>query len=32
MVSDSYDMKEIDGIVYEVDCAMITIGTDDVGS
>ncbi|PQE13150.1 Translationally-controlled tumor protein [Rutstroemia sp. NJR-2017a BBW] len=26
IISDSYDMKEIDGVVYEVDCAMITLG------
>ena len=25
-MSDSYDMKEVDGVVYEVDCAMITLG------
>ena len=24
IISDSYDMKEVDGVVYEVDCAMIT--------
>ncbi|RDA92589.1 hypothetical protein CP533_0941 [Ophiocordyceps camponoti-saundersi (nom. inval.)] len=24
IISDSYDLKEIDGIVYEADCAMIT--------
>ncbi|KAH8170732.1 translationally controlled tumor protein [Sarocladium implicatum] len=26
MISDSFDLKEVDGIVYEVDCAMITEG------
>lgn len=26
IISDSYDLKEIDGIVYEADCAMITEG------
>ncbi|THV48804.1 hypothetical protein BGAL_0227g00150 [Botrytis galanthina] len=26
IISDSYDLKEVDGIVYEVDCSMITIG------
>ncbi|KAL1898324.1 hypothetical protein Cpir12675_001949 [Ceratocystis pirilliformis] len=26
MISDSYDLKEVDGIVYEADCAMITLG------
>ncbi|KAH6624406.1 translationally-controlled tumor protein [Chaetomium sp. MPI-SDFR-AT-0129] len=24
IISDSYDLKEVDGVVYEVDCAMIT--------
>ncbi|KAK1580537.1 Mss4-like protein [Colletotrichum navitas] len=27
IISDSYDLKDIDGIVYEADCAMITEGT-----
>ena len=26
MISDSFDLKEVDGIVFEVDCAMITEG------
>ncbi|KAK4248373.1 putative translationally-controlled tumor protein [Corynascus novoguineensis] len=26
LISDSFPIKEVDGIVYEVDCAMITIG------
>ena len=26
LISDSYDLKEIDGVVYEADCAKITIG------
>merc|ERR1711977_618151 len=26
IISDSYDLKEVDGAVYEVDCAMITLG------
>ncbi|KAK6601666.1 Translationally-controlled tumor protein-like protein [Botrytis cinerea] len=26
IISDSYDLKEVDGIVYEVDCSMITVG------
>jgi len=26
IISDSYDIKEVDGIAYEVDCAMITEG------
>jgi hypothetical protein len=30
-MSDSYDMKEVDDAVYEVDCAMITLGAVDVG-
>jgi hypothetical protein len=25
-MSDSYDMTLVDGVVYEVDCAMITEG------
>lgn len=31
MISDSYDLKEIDGIVYEADCAMIEEGGVTVG-
>jgi hypothetical protein len=30
-MSDSYDMKGVDGVVYEIDCAMITEGAVDVG-
>ncbi|KAI0443398.1 Mss4-like protein [Xylaria telfairii] len=26
LLSDSYDIKEVDGVVYEADCAMIEIG------
>ncbi|TVY71475.1 Translationally-controlled tumor protein-like protein [Lachnellula suecica] len=26
IISDSYDLKEVDGTVYEVDCQMITLG------
>jgi len=26
IISDSYDMKEVDGVAYEVDCQMITEG------
>ncbi|EDN97668.1 hypothetical protein SS1G_12522 [Sclerotinia sclerotiorum 1980 UF-70] len=26
IISDSYDLKEVDGVVYEVDCSMITVG------
>ncbi|KAH8590018.1 translationally controlled tumor protein [Bisporella sp. PMI_857] len=30
IISDSYDLKEVDGAVYEVDCAMITLGAVEV--
>lgn len=30
LCSDAYDPKEVDGVVYEVDCAMITIKDGDV--
>ncbi len=30
IISDSYDLKEVDGVVYEVDCAMITLGAVEV--
>ncbi|KAI1369058.1 translationally controlled tumor-associated [Xylaria arbuscula] len=30
LLSDSYDVKLIDGVVYEADCAMIEIGAVDV--
>jgi hypothetical protein len=26
VLSDSYDLKEVDGVVYEADCAMIELG------
>jgi hypothetical protein len=26
ILSDSYDIKEIDGVAYEVDCRKITVG------
>ncbi|KAJ2905178.1 translationally-controlled tumor protein [Zalerion maritima] len=26
LISDSYGLKEVDGIAYEADCAMITVG------
>ncbi|KAF2168283.1 hypothetical protein M409DRAFT_65742 [Zasmidium cellare ATCC 36951] len=29
IVSDSYDLKEVDGAVYEADCKKITIGGED---
>ncbi|KAI5811801.1 Mss4-like protein [Pyronema omphalodes] len=35
MISDVYDLKEVDGVLYEADCAMITIskGADvDIGA
>lgn len=31
LISDSYDLKEIDGTVYEADCKKITIGNDNIG-
>lgn len=31
MISDSYDLKLVDGIVYEADCAMIEEGGVTVG-
>jgi len=30
IISDSYDLKEVDGVVYEVDCQMITLGAVDI--
>lgn len=30
IISDSYDLKEIDDAVYEADCSMITLGAVDV--
>lgn len=32
MISDSYDLKEVDGVVYEADCTMIEEGGVDVGT
>merc|ERR1711977_440560 len=32
IISDSYDLKEVDGAVYEVDCAMITLGAVEVST
>lgn len=32
ILSDSYDVKEIDGIAYEADCSRITVGVDNVGA
>lgn len=31
-MSDSFGLKEVDGVVYEVDCAMITEGAVNVGA
>lgn len=31
VISDSYDMKEIDDTVYEVNCKKITRGADNFG-
>jgi hypothetical protein len=31
MISDSYDLKLVDDVVYEADCAMITEGGVTVG-
>ncbi|KAF2744025.1 TCTP-domain-containing protein [Sporormia fimetaria CBS 119925] len=30
IISDSYDLKEIDGVVYEADCKKITIGAENI--
>ncbi|KAK8158014.1 microtubule/calcium-binding protein [Phyllosticta citrichinensis] len=30
LISDSYNLKEIDGVVYEADCQKITIGNDNI--
>jgi hypothetical protein len=30
IISDSYDLKEVDGVAYEADCRKITIGGDNV--
>ena len=32
IISDSYNLKEIDGVVYEADCSKITIGGETFGS
>jgi len=32
MISDSYDLKEVGGVVFEADCAMITLDAVNVGS
>ncbi|KAF2466416.1 microtubule/calcium-binding protein [Lindgomyces ingoldianus] len=30
IISDSYNLKEVDGIVYEADCTRITVGNDNI--
>lgn len=30
LLSDSYDLKEIDGVVYEADCKKISVGVGDI--
>jgi Translationally controlled tumour protein len=30
VISDSYNVKEIDGVVYEADCKRITLGVDNI--
>lgn len=32
IISDSFDLKEVDGVAYEADCAMITLGAVNVGA
>ena len=32
MISDSYDLKEVDGVVYEADCRKITVGGESFGA
>lgn len=29
-MSDAYDIKEVDGVIYEADCQMVTVGNGDV--
>jgi hypothetical protein len=31
MISDSYDLKLVDNVVYEANCNRITVGGDNVG-
>ena len=31
MISDSYDLKVTDNVIYEADCARITVGGDNIG-
>ncbi|CCH62557.1 hypothetical protein TBLA_0H02730 [Henningerozyma blattae CBS 6284] len=30
LLSDAYDVKEVDGVIYEADCAMIKVGGDNI--
>jgi len=30
IISDSYNLKEVDGVAYEADCSKITIGADNI--
>lgn len=32
IISDSYDIKEVDGVAYEADCRMITVGGESFGT
>lgn len=32
ILSDSYDLKEIDGVVYEANCTKITLGNETFGT
>jgi hypothetical protein len=32
IISDSYDIKEIDGVAYEADCRKITVGGEQFGT
>lgn len=32
IISDSYNLKEIDGVVYEADCTKITVGGESFGA
>lgn len=31
ILSDSYNLKEVDGTVYEADCKKITVGGENIG-
>ena len=31
IISDSYNLKEVDGVVYEADCTRITVGGENIG-